>query len=87
MGAEWLWTTSSLKNGPVDPGSTQGSHRPIYFMRNIAIEQARTAYHKTCGTEYQQPNRRFNSQTPYYEWNMAQARPMSVSEVSRSLQS
>ena len=33
-------------------------------MRNIAIEQARTAYHKTCGTEYQQPYRRIKSQTP-----------------------
>ena len=50
-------------------------------------EHARMAYHKTCGTEYQQPYGRFNSQTPYYKWNIAQARPMSVSDVPRSLQS
>ena len=30
-------------------------------------------------------NRRCNSQTPYFNWNIAQARPMSVSDVSRSL--
>ena len=28
-----------------------------------------------------------NSQTPYFNWNIAQARPMNVSDVSRSLQS
>ena len=47
--------------------TNQGSDRPISFMRNIylwSIEHARTAYHKTCGTEYQQPYRRFKSQTP-----------------------
>ena len=52
----------------------------------INIEHARTAYHKTCGTENQQPYHRCNSQTPYYEWIIARARPMSVSDVSRSLQ-
>ena len=57
------------------------------FSWGINIEHARTAYHKTCGTEYQQPYRRCNSQTPYFNWNTAQARPMSVSDVSRSLQS
>ena len=36
-------------------------------MRNENTEHARTAYHKICGTEYQQPYRRFNSQTPYFE--------------------
>ena len=47
-----------------------------------------TAYHETCGAEYQQPYGRCNSQTPYDKWNIAQARPMSVSDVmSRSLQS
>ena len=37
---------------------TQRSHRPIYFTRT-KYEHERTAYHKTCGTEYQQPYRRF----------------------------
>ena len=50
-------------------------------------EHARTAYHKTCGTEYEQPYRRCNSLTPCFNWNIAQARPMNVSDVSRSLQS
>ena len=59
----------------------------LYLSWGINIEHARTAYHKTCGTEYQQPYRRCNSQTPYYKWNIAQARPMSVSDVSRRLQS
>ena len=59
----------------------------LYLSWGINIEHARTAYHKTCGTEYQQPYRRCNSQTPYFNWNIAQARPMSVSDVSRSLQS
>ena len=53
----------------------------------INIEHARTAHHKTCGTEHQQPYRRWNSQTPYFNWNIAQARPLSVSGVSRSFQS
>ena len=35
----------------------------------------------------QEPYRRCTSQTPYYKWNIAQARPISVSDVSRSLQS
>ena len=30
--AEWLWTEIVFVNRPVDPGSTQGSHRPISFM-------------------------------------------------------
>ena len=59
----------------------------LYHSWRINIEHARTAYHETCGTEYQQPYCRCNSQTPYYKWNIAQARPMSVSYVSRSLQS
>ena len=58
----------------------------LHLSWGINIEHARTAYHKTCGTEYQQPYRRCNSQTPYFKWNIAQARPMSVSDVSRSLQ-
>ena len=53
----------------------------------INTEHARTGYHKTCGTEYHQPYRRFNSQTPYFKWNIAHARSLSVLEVSRSLQS
>ena len=56
------------------------------FMLGDDIEHARTTYHKTCGTKYQQSYRRFNSQTPYYKWNISQARLMSVSHVSRSLQ-
>ena len=59
----------------------------LYLSWGINIEYARTAYHKTCGTEYQKPYLRFNSQAPYYKWNMAQARPTSVSDISRSLQS
>ena len=60
----------------------------LYLSWGIHIEHARTAYHhETCGTEYQQPYRRCNSQTPYYEWNIAQARPMSVSYIPRSFQS
>ena len=59
----------------------------IYFSWEIHIEHARTAYHETCGTEYQQPYRRCNSQSPYDKGNIAQARPTSVSDVPRSLQS
>ena len=58
----------------------------LHLSWGIHIEHAQTAYHETCGTEYQQPYRRCNS-TPYPNWNIAQARPMSVSDVSRSLQS
>ena len=77
-----------LESRPVDPSDTQGSHRPITLSLNDMMNKhARTAYHETCGTEYQQPYRRCNSQPPYYKWNIAQARPMSVSYVSRSLQS
>ena len=43
----------------------------LYLSRGINIGHARTAYHETCETEYQQPYRRFNSQTPYYKWNIA----------------
>ena len=58
----------------------------LYLVMNR--EHARTAYHKTCGTEYQQQYRRFDWQTLcFYKWNKAQARPMSVSDVPRSLQS
>ena len=35
-----------MENRPVDPGSFQGSHRPISFMR---IKHARTIF---CETEY-----------------------------------
>ena len=60
----------------------------LYLSWRISVEHARTAYHKTCGTEYQQPyHRRFSSATPYYKWNIAQTRPMSVSDVSCSLHS
>ena len=54
----------------------------LHISSGISIEHARTSYHETCGTEYQQPYRRCNSQTPYFSWNIAQARPMSVSDVS-----
>ena len=43
----------------------------LYFSWGINIEHARLAYHKTCGTEYQQPYRRCNSQTPYFNWNIS----------------
>ena len=36
----------------------------VFHEEYIYIEHARTAYHETCGTEYQQPFRRCNSQTP-----------------------
>ena len=42
-----------------------------YILRSI--EHARTAYHETCGTKYQQPYRRCNSQTPYYKRNIESA--------------
>ena len=45
----------------------------LYLSWGIHIEHAQTAYPKICGTEYQQPYRRCNSQTPYYEWNIAHA--------------
>ena len=59
----------------------------LYPSRGMNKEHARTAQHKTCGTEYQQPYRRFNSQTPYYKWNIEQERSIRVPNVSRSLQS
>ena len=63
-----LWTDFVLFSEPVDPGSTQGSHWPrlySYLSWGMHIEHPRTAYHETCWTEYQQPYRRCNSQTPY----------------------
>ena len=33
-----------MKNPPVDPGSIQGSHRPIYILHKDKIEQARTIF-------------------------------------------
>ena len=59
----------------------------LCLSRGVNVEYAQTADHKTWGTEYQQPYRSFNSQIPHSKWNIAQARPMSVSDVSRSLQS
>ena len=55
----------------------------LYLSWGINIEHARTAYRKACGTEYQQPYRRFYSRTPYeyFNWNIAQACSMSVSDV------
>ena len=63
-----------------------------YRSWGMNIEHARTAYHKTCGTEYQQSHivdliNKNIILLPYYKWNIAQAHPMSVSDVSRSLQS
>ena len=58
----------------------------LYLSWGIHIEHARTAYHETCRTEYQPAYRRCNSHT-HYKRNIAKARPMSVSDVSRSLQS
>ena len=59
----------------------------LYLSWGIHTEYARTVYYETCGTEYQQPCRKCFSQTPYYKWNIAQARPINVSYVPRSLQS
>ena len=42
----------------------------LYISWGLNKKHARTAYHKTCGTEYQQPYRRCNSHTPYFNWNM-----------------
>ena len=71
---------------PVDPRVAPRGVPDLYPSWGINIEHARTAYHKTCGTEYQS-YRRFNSQAPYYKWNIEQERPKSVSDASRSLQS
>ena len=54
----------------------------LYLSWGINTEHARTAYHKTCGTEYQQPYRRRNPQTPYFNWNIAQARPMQLAKLT-----
>ena len=60
----------------------------LYLSWWINIEHARTAYRKTCGTTISNNNHIVdNSQTPYFNWNIAQARPMSVSNVSRNLKS
>ena len=32
----------------------------LYLSRGVNIDHARTAYHKTCETVYQQPYRRLN---------------------------
>ena len=59
----------------------------LHLSWRMHIEHARTAYHKNYGIAYQQPHRRCISQAPYYKWNIAQVRLMSVSDVSRSMQS
>ena len=38
-----------MENRPVDPGSIQGSHRPISFINKDKTEHARTIF---CKTEY-----------------------------------
>ena len=42
----------------------------LHISWGTNIEHARTTYHKTCGTEYQEPCRGFNSQTPYFVLQM-----------------
>ena len=61
----------------------------LHLSSGIHKEHARTAYayHETCWTEYQQLYRSCNSPTQHHKWNITQARPMSVSDISRSLQS
>ena len=59
-----------MENRPVDPGSIQGSHRPISFM----IKHRTRADDILCKTE---SYRMFSSQKPYYT---------NVSDVPRSLQ-
>ena len=68
--------------------SKQYENGPITYFEVITglSRPYHNNYHKTCGTAYQQPHR-INSQTPYYKWSIAQAHPMSVSDVSRGLQS
>ena len=48
-----------VENRPVDPGSIQGSHRPISFIR---IKHRTRANDILCKTEYKQSYRRFSSQ-------------------------
>ena len=64
-----------MENRPVDPGSIQGSHRPIFFTR---IKHRTRADDILCKTEYSWSYRRFRSQKPYYT---------NASSVPRSLQS
>ena len=61
----------------------------LYLSWGIHIEHARTAYHETRGTEYQQPYRRCNSQTPYIlQMEHSTGAPNErVLYISRSLQS
>ena len=55
----------------------------LYISWGINIAHARTAYHKTCGTEYQQAYRRCSSQTPYFNWNIAQARRTRITQLAK----
>ena len=59
----WFSTTHRSYSQPTLPprGVTD-----LYLSWGIHIEHARTVYHETCGTEYQRPHRRCNSQTPYF---------------------
>ena len=64
-----------MENRPVDPGSIQGSHRPISFIR---MKHRTRANDILCKTEYWQSYCKFSSQKPYYT---------NVYDVPRSLQS
>ena len=64
-----------MENRPVDPGSIQGSHRPISFIR---IKHRTRANDILCKTEYYLSYHTFSPQKPYYT---------NMSDVPRSLQS
>ena len=55
-----------LVKSSVDPAVAPRGVADLYLSWGINTEHARKAYHKTCGTEYQQ-YRRFISQTPSYK--------------------
>ena len=62
-----------MENRPVDPGSTQGSHRPISLIRikhktctnDLSCVPYQVIFY-FCETEYSSPYRRFSSQKPYF---------------------
>ena len=49
-----------MKNRPFDPGSIQGSHRPISFIR---------IKHRTRANDFFWNWVQYSSQKPYYKWN------------------
>ena len=41
-----------MANCPVDPGSIQGSHRPVYILHTVRIKHRTRADDILCKTEY-----------------------------------